>query len=283
MAQVKEIKRHIGSVNKIRQITKAMYAISLTRVFKSKQQLFQVRAYSQAQLELMRDVIGDIRPDNAWLNAPGQGRYVFVVNSDRGLCGRFKGDLNRKADSLLRQDPDAKLILGGEKANVYFRQSSYEIAKTYSGVYDKPRYAHAEQIGQELMSLYGEHRIPIDLVYMRFINDFRQVVEVERLLPLSVPPDQAGEPKKTMTLYEPSKDAVFEGLVPQYVKVQLYRILLESKTSEHAIRRQSMRSATDNADELIRDLTLLFNKARQQEITKQLLDIMGGAEALRQM
>lgn len=283
MAQVKEIRRHIGSVNKIKQITKAMYAISLTRVFKSKQQLFQVRAYSQAQLELMRDIIGDIRPDNPWLHAPGQGRYVFVINSDRGLCGRFKGDLNRKADGLMRQDSGAKLILGGEKANVYFRQSSYEIVKTYSGVYDKPRYVQAEQIAQDLIALYREQRAPIDLVYMRFINDFRQVVEEERLLPLSVPPAEGDKTKKTQTLYEPSKDAVFEGLVPQYLKVQMYRALLESKTSEHAIRRQAMRSATDNADELIRDLTLQYNKARQQEITKQLLDIMGGAEALRQM
>jgi len=286
MAKVREIKRHIGSVNKIKQITKAMYAISMTRVFKAKQQLFQARQYAQAQVDLIRGVIDDVDPEHPWLKGGQAGHFVFVVNSDRGMCGRFKGDINRHAEQLLKEKGNAKLIIGGDKANLYFRKSAYTIEKSYINLYDKPTFEHARQIGDELLALYEETRMPIHMVYMRYINDFRQEHDVQTLLPLTLPEADAEEKtedeQRSETLYEPSKEGIFESIVPLYVKGQVYRMILESKTSEHAIRRQAMKSATDNAEELIRDLTLEFNKARQQEITKQLLDIMGGAEALRQ-
>lgn len=283
MAKVRDIKRHITSVSKIQKITKAMYAISMTRVFKSKQQLLQARQYSQAQAELLRGVIGSVAEDHPWLKSRGEHKYVFAINADRGLCGRFKGDINRKAASLLKEDPGAKLIVGGDKANIYFRKSGYEILQKYVHVYDKPEFEHARGIADELAARYQQDQTPVDVVYMRYINDFRQVLVSERLLPLTLPEpaesaDEEAEPLEYV--YEPAKEVIFEAIVPQYLRAQLFRMILESKTSEHAIRRQSMRNATDNADQLIQDLTLEYNKARQQEITKQLLDIMGGAEAL---
>lgn len=284
MAIVREIKRHIGSVNKIKQITKAMYAISMTRVFKAKQQLLKARAYADAQVTLLRGVIDDINPEHPWVKGADEGHMVFVVNADRGLCGRFKGDINRHAEQVLREKQSARLILGGEKANLYFRKSKHPIERSYLNVYDKPNFEQARQIGQDLLDLYQQTRLPIHLVYMRYINDFRQELAVQTLLPLTLPEvtTPATDADGGETLYEPSKDVVFEAVVPLYVKGQVYRTILESKTSEHAIRRQAMRSATDNAEEFIRELTLEFNKARQQEITKQLLEIIGGAEALRQ-
>jgi F-type H+-transporting ATPase subunit gamma len=282
MAKVRDIKRHISSVNKIRQITKAMYAISMTRVYKAKQQLLQARSYTQAQTELLRVVLDRVDPTNPWLQATGQGKYVFVINSDRGMCGRFKGDLNRKAESLLKGDAAAKLLIGGDKADIYFRKSHLPIAQKFIHLYDKPTFEHAQQITNDLLTRYREDRIPVQVVYMRYLNDFRQVLEVEPLLPLTLPePEDRPEVETPEYVYEPSQEAIFESVAPQYLRAQVFRMILESKTSEHAIRRQAMRKATDNADQLIQDLTLQFNKARQQEITKQLLDIMGGAEALR--
>jgi F-type H+-transporting ATPase subunit gamma len=287
MAKVREIKRHITSVNKIKQITKAMYAISMTRAFKSKQQLMQARAYSDAQVDLLRGTIGDIPEDHSMVKGSDEGSFVFVLNSDRGLCGRFKGDLNRRAEQELRDTPGAKLIIGGDKANMHFRSRSYPIHNKYINVYDKPKFEHARMIGDELLALYEETNQPIKIVYMEYITDFRQVVKTQTLLPLTLPESDEGEAASAAsdtdseTLYEPSKESVFEAIVPLYVKGQLYRMILESKTSEHAIRRQSMRNATDNAEELVSNLSLEYNKARQQEITSQLLDIMGGAEALR--
>jgi len=284
MAKVRDIKRHINSVGKIQQITKAMYAISMTRVSKSKQQLLQARQYSQAQSALVGDLIGSVTEDHPWRKgAEGLG-YLFVINADRGLCGRFKGDLNREAEHLLKQNAASKLVLGGDKADVYFRSSSYTIEDRYINLYDKPTFQHAQQVGNDLIARYNEDRLPLDVVYMRYLNDFRQEVAVERLLPLGPPQTSEEADSGSAALeyvYEPSQAHIFEAVIPQYVRSQIYRMLLESKTSEHAIRRQSMKNATDNADELIDDLTLEFNKARQQEITKQLLDIMGGAEALR--
>ncbi len=287
MARVREIKRHITSVNKIKQITKAMYAISMTRVHKAKTQLIKARAYADAQVELIRGVIDDVNPEHPWVKGSDEGDVVFVVNADRGLCGRFKGDVNRRAEALLREKANPRLILGGEKANLHFRKSKVPVERSYLNVYDKPDFEQARQIGQDLLDLYAQTRLPIHLVYMRYLNDFRQELAVQTLLPLTLPHvEDAGESSASdggETIYEPSKEVVFEAAVPLYVKGQVYRTILESKTSEHAIRRQAMRNATDNAEELIDELTLEHNKARQQEITKQLLDIMGGAEALRNM
>lgn len=285
MAKVREIKRHISSVGKIQKITKAMYAISMTRAFKSRQQLMQAREYSDALVGMIQGAINDVPEDHPLRQGSEDGHYVFAVNSDRGLCGRFKGDINRAAEQLLKEKNNASIIIGGDKANLHFRSRSYKIENKYINVYDKPEFEHARQIGEDLIALYEETQMPIHVVYMKYMTDFKQEIDVQTLLPLTVPELENVEitEDEAETIYEPSKEAVFESIVPLYVKGQIYRLLLESKTSEHAIRRQAMRNATDNAEQLIGELTLEFNKARQQEITSQLLDIMGGAEALKNM
>jgi len=285
MAKVREIKRHITSVSKIQKITKAMYAISMTRAFKSKQQLLQAREYSDALVGMIQGAINDVDEEHPLRKGSEAGHYVFAINSDRGLCGRFKGDINRAAEQLLKEKNNPSLIVGGDKADLHFRSRSYNIQSKYINVYDKPQFEHARQIGEDLIALYEETQMPIHVVYMKYITDFKQEIDVQTLLPLTVPEPEVVQSIETAaeTVYEPSKEEVFESIVPLYVKGQIYRLLLESKTSEHAIRRQSMRNATDNAEQLIGELTLEYNKARQQEITSQLLDIMGGAEALKNM
>jgi len=228
MAQLRDIKRHIGSINKIKQITKAMYAISMTRVMKAKQQLEQAKAYQRAQRGLLDGVIGSVDEAHPLLKSWGEGRFVFAVNSDRGLCGRFKGDVNRGAEKALKETPGAKLIIGGEKALLYFRKSEYPIQARYVGLYDQPKFEHAQQIADDLLALYRETGTPIDMVFMRFENDFRQRVERERLLPLAFSGAEAGkaaapddEAEELRYLYEPSQAEVFEAVVPMVLKAQV--------------------------------------------------------------
>lgn len=172
------------------------------------------------------------------------------------------------------------LIIGGERARRYFARRPVKVAKEYVNFYDRPGLPQAKEMARDLLDLFLKGNLgEIAAVYMRFGSEFRQEMAVERLLPLRRVEDQrGGEP---LRLFEPSAREVLQGFALQYLTAKLYNILVESKTSEQAIRRQAMESATDNADELIEDLTLQFNKARQQEITREIADIIGGTEALR--
>lgn len=307
MEQLREIRRRIASIDEVRQITKAMYTIALSRTFRLKEQLRSSRTYLTEATRVFRAVLagvelkggggdGDGGEAHPLIQGPstpapaGGPRGVFVVNSDRGLCGRFPEELNRRAEELLREGAE-RIICGGERARRYFSPRAdrrFKIIKEYIHFYDRPTFAQGKEIARDLMALFQAGELgAVDAVYMRFHSDLRQEVVVERLLPF---PSQLGEPEegaesepgpRPLRLYEPSAWAVLEGFALQYLAARVYNILVESKTSEQAIRRQAMKNATDNADELIEELTLQFNKARQQAITKEIADIIGGAEALR--
>ena len=287
MQQLREIRRRIASIDEIRKITKAMYTIALSRMFRLKNQLEAARAYAAAAEGALQQILRDLT--EAGMAAEVGLRFtqrgpgpeaVFAVNADRGLCGRFPEEINAQAARVLAQW-EGLLIAGGERARRFFARHEVRIIAEYTGFYDRPRYEHAQRIAAELLDLFLEGRIGgLSAVYMRFINELHQEAVVERLLPLAVP-EVAEEGIRPLTIYEPGPEQVLEGFVQQYLAAQLYRILLESKTSEQALRRAAMKNATDNADELIKDLTLEFNKARQQAITREIADIIGGAEALR--
>jgi len=279
---VREIKDRIGNIENIRQITKAMNAIAMTKVTRMKRRLSVARPYIaslEAFLAALLAQIGEGTSPHPLTIANGSPYVgILVLNADRGLCGRFKGDLNRKGHDLLREldHHKGRVLAGGEKARAYFARQRVEVLKGYVRVYEDPTTAIAHRMASDLISLYSEGMVGrVVLVYMRFISDLAQRVVVEEILPVRV------KAKGPEALVEPDLKDMLDFTLPLYLQGKLFSVLLETKTSEHAIRRQAMKNATDNADDLLKTLTRTYNKARQQSITREIADIMGGAEALR--
>jgi F-type H+-transporting ATPase subunit gamma len=282
MAQhVRAIKGRIGNIENIAQITSAMNAIAMTKVTRMKRRLAEVRPYLKELDSYIAQLIGRIPPDvdPHPLMAPNGSEAVgvMVLNSDRGLCGRYKGDLNRKGEDLLRESGrDARLLAGGEKARLHFTRRGVEPLLSYAYVYDQPTAETARRMANDLIDLYLEQQVgKIVLVYMRFLSDLAQRLVVEEFLPVDVAPETND------VLVEPNVEEMLDASLRLSLQGRLYAALLETKTSENAIRRQAMKNATDNAEDLLTALNRAYNRARQQAITREIADIIGGAEALR--
>ena len=282
MAQhVRAIKGRIGNIENIAQITRAMNAIAMTKVTRMKRRLAGVRPFLEELDGYIAKLIGRIPPevDPHPLMAPNgtEAVGVLVLNSDRGLCGRYKGDINRRGEELLRESGgEARIFAGGEKARVFFARRGIEPLRNYAHTYDQPTAETARRMAGDLIDLYLEGQVGrIALVYMRFVSDLKQVLVVEEFLPVSI------EPEANDVLVEPSVEEMLDVSLRLSLQGRLYAALLETKTSEDAIRRQAMKNATDNAEDLLKGLTRAYNKARQQAITREIADIIGGAEALR--
>lgn len=280
-ARIRHIHRRIANVRHVRQITKAMYTIAATQVIQRKRALLAARPFTEVAGRVLSDLVATAQREgltHPFVQGPGRpGTALLVVSADRGLCGRYVLDLNRAAAELAQEKDDVRVLAGGDKAHHNFRRSRWPIAKSYIHVYDQPTVEVAQQIRDDLLALYGTEVGEAHVVYTYFRGELSQSVRAERLLPLDVPP---GQPRDV--LLEPELATILNELAYLYLTGHILRILLEAKASEHAVRRQAMKAATDNADELLDKLTLSYNKARQHQITTELADIMGGAEALRE-
>ena len=282
MAQyVRAIKSRIGNIEDIAQITSAMNAIAMTKVTRLKRRLAQIRPYF-AELEsfarkLAGQRAGSVEPHPLMVGNGVGKAAILVLNSDRGLCERYKGELNRAAEAELRDaGPSSRILTGGEKARAYFVRHGMEPLRSYVNVYEPPTWDAAARIADDAIGLYRSGEVGrVKMVYMRFVSDLAQRLTVADLLPVKV------EPEPSEFLVEPDLATALENTLPLYVRVKLYTAMLETKTSEDAIRRQAMRNATDNAEDLLETLRRSYNRARQQSITREIADIQGGAEALR--
>jgi F-type H+-transporting ATPase subunit gamma len=282
MAQhVRAIKGRIGNIENISQITRAMNAIAMTKVARMKRKLEQTRPYMAKLEAFLADALGRLpaEAERSPLLA-GNGsevRGILLLNADRGLCGRYKGEMNRKAGELFNEAGDAgRLLVGGDKARLHFERLGVPRLREYSRAYDTPAYDAAVRIADDVIELFAAGEVGrVDVIYMQFISDLKQRMVVEPFLPMAV------EPKTNDALCEPAAPEMVEAALPTYLRGCLYHAILETKASEDAIRRQAMKSATDNAEDLLKALTRSYNKARQQAITREIADIIGGAEALR--
>lgn len=303
MAQAREVKSRIDNIKDIKQITKAMNAIAMAKVTRLKNKLDQARPYREAlnsRLRLftrkdgMEELEGDEKLSPLLTEGDGEGIGLVVFNSDRGLAGNYTIDLNRAArDFILSREDDVTLYAGGEKGYNFFRKWD-ELKKGWVEFYQEPDFAKAEVIGEELLDDFlGGGIRELWIIYMEFNSDLSQTLRVEKILPLSrteeteAPKgadDEGPEDGSRIEeyIFEPDYKKVVSTYFREWFLESIFWILLHTKTSEHAIRRKAMRDATDNADELIEDLTLAYNKARQQQITREIADIIGGAEALRE-
>ena len=278
---VRTIKGRIGNIENIGQITKAMNAIAMTKVTRMKRRLAEMHPYLAELETFIGELLGRRPPESEAHplldseSAPGVG--IFVLNSDRGLCGRYKGDINRRGEELLQEHGgESRLLIGGEKARVHFARRHVEPVLTFTQTYDPPTREAATRMADAAIDLYLSGDVGrVVLVYMQFVSDLKQRLVVEDFLPVSA------EPVANDMLVEPSVDEMLDISLRAYLRGRMYAALLETKTSEDAIRRQAMKNATDNAEDLLKGLTRAYNKARQQAITREIADIIGGAEALR--
>lgn len=280
-ARVRQIRRRIGNVRHVRQITKAMYTIAATQVIQRKRALLAARPFTEAAGSVLSNLVATAHHEGLTHSlvhgVPQTGAAILVVSSDRGLCGRYVGDVNRAGVQLAQEKAEVRILAGGDKAHHHFRRGPWPVPTSYVHAYDRPTVEVAQRIRDDLLALYGTEVGEVYVVYTYFRGELVQQVRVERLLPLDLPP---GRPRDL--LVEPTLAVAVDELAHLYLTGRLLGILLEAKASEHAIRRQAMKAATDNADELLEKLTLSYNKARQHRITTELADIMGGAEALRE-
>lgn len=277
--KLRQLHRRIRNIHHIRQIAKAMYAISSTQVLLRKRQLLAARPFSSEAKKTLGEIAAWARtqsvthPFLAGNGKPGHG--LLVLNADRGLCGRYVDEVNHAALKFLHSHAQTQLVVVGDKAIRYLRREGWPIHQAYRRL-ERPSLSQAQRIQEDLLSLYAEVG-EIHVVYAEFRGELLHQVRVERLLPV-VLPDAA--PRELLA--EPDLFTLIEELTRIWLLGKVYLLLLEAKTSEHAARRQAMKNATDNADELLQKLTVQYNKARQQRITLELMDIMGGAEAIRE-
>jgi F-type H+-transporting ATPase subunit gamma len=286
--ELRLLRRRIRSVRSTQKITRAMELIAASRITKARNAVESARPYAQMITRVIRDLALEAEvADHPLLSQREQTQRVgvVVITSDRGLAGAYNTNVLRRAERLVGEERDAghdvALYVVGRKAEVYFRYRRVELASVFTGMSDQPRYADAVTVGDRLVDDYTAGKIDrVWLVYTDFRSALSQVTSVAKLLPVDPKPFEGGQSFGPQFVFEPDPASILDRLIPRYVEHRLYAGLLESAASEHASRQRAMKAATDNAGEIIDDLTREANAARQAAITTEISEIVGGAEAL---
>ena len=282
MANLKDIRDRIKSVKSIQKVTKAMKMVAAAKMRKAQERMEQARPYSNSLSEIIEHLLPDVDRDSIALLQVRQikRKAYVVVSADRGLAGAFNTNLlkiaQREIDEFGKDQVDIFCI--GKKARDHFNYRNYNVLESHIDFWAEMEFENAMMIGRSIVDHFSSGAVDeIHVVYNYFVNIAQQEVRSETLLPLSY-----GNNENTTSdrLYEPSKDEIVGALIPRHLNIQMWKYLLESYASEQAARMLSMENATSNAQDMIKELTLQFNKARQAAITTEMLEIVGGAEAL---
>jgi F-type H+-transporting ATPase subunit gamma len=290
MPSLQSLRRKIGAIKNTQKITKAMKMVAAAKLKRAQDRILAARPYGHK----MRDVIANLsRRMNRSAHPLLQKRTgptieILIVTSDRGLCGAFNANIIRKASEFIRDSEarGAKVTLSviGRKGREYFRRRPWPIRQQWLGVFDRLSYEHGIDIGQDLIESYTKGTFDeLYVIYNEFKSAIQQRVIVEKFFPI----ESLDQPSEGTThlggsyLYEPDEDELLAVLLPKHFQTQAYRVLLESSAAEQGARMAAMDGASRNAGEIIKKLTLYYNKTRQAAITKELMDIVGGAEALK--
>lgn len=289
MATLRDIKRKIDAVRKTSQITKAMNMVAAAKLRGAQQNMEKFHPYALKFREFIGRLAAGVEDTSAYSLLTAKDRVktveLLLVTADRGLCGSFNTNLIVAAEKFIKarnaEGIDVSLINAGRKARDFFRRRPVTVRASHIGLLNKVAYEDARRIGGELIELFetgGADEVYI--LYSHFINIVKQQPSLVRLLPIT--PAEQGEGEKAFEyLFEPSHQALLTDLLPNYIYVQILESLYQTSVGEHAARMAAMENATSNCKELVRTLTLTYNKARQAGITKELMDIVGGAEALK--
>ena len=289
-AELRAIRRRIRSVESTKKITRAMELIAASRIVKARERVSAARPYAEKMIEVIRNVgrasgdVGHPLLERREVRTMG----ILVVTSDRGLAGAYNSAVMRmveaRVDELRGEDVAVRLYAVGKKAQTYFSFRRYDIANSFLGVTDQPAYEDARGIGVALMEDYESGAVDaVEVFYTVYKSALSYVPSRVELLPVTPPSgEETGEVggRAVSYEYEPDPAVILGRLLPRYVESALYGQLLESSASEHASRQRAMKAATENADDLIKVLTRTANQARQAEITTEIAEIVGGAQAL---
>lgn len=289
MANLKEIRQRIASVQTTRQVTSAMKMVSAAKLRKAQDAVIKIRPFADKLTEILSNLSESLKESGDFVfaksNGEGDKALIVAINSNRGLCGAFNANVNKQVAQLIEKCKaegltDIDVLAIGKSAFDYAKRNKWNITE-HNDLYSELDFAHSSPIMEQIMDDFSEGKYDkVVMVYNSFKNASTQVVVNEQLLPI----EMSGEASSTATnyIFEPSQEELVEKILPMSLKMQFYKALLNSFAAEHAARMTAMHKATDNATELLRSLNLQYNKARQAAITNEITEIVGGADALKE-
>ena len=284
MANLKDIRDRIKSVKSIQKVTKAMKMVAAAKMRRAQENMEKARPYNHRLVEIIQHLLPSVERSMLPLLEVREVKRIayVVVTSDRGLAGSFNSSILRKAhndiDEFGKQNVDIFCI--GKKAKDYFKSRKYNIIESYSDFWSDLNFNQSMKIGSTIINHFLDLSVDeIRVTYNEFVNVATQATVSEKLLPIELNDDELSDAD---FLYEPSKDKIVKSLIPRYLNAQVWKYLLESYASEQAARMVAMENATTNSEDMIKNLTLEFNKVRQAAITTEMLEIVSGAEALKE-
>lgn len=295
MANLKEVRLRIASVKSTQQITSAMKMVAASKLRKAQSAIVKLRPYAGKLQEFLQNLsvsldAGDSSSVYGQQRAP-EKILIVVVSSNRGLCGAFNANVMKQANNIINgkyatqyQKGNVSLITIGRKVTEFYRKRKFNVVESHDDVFGHLTFEHVSAIAENIMQQFADKKYDrVEIIYNQFKNAATQVLITEQFLPV-LPPvkdDSKKQKLKVDYIFEPSKEEIVLDLIPKSLKIQFYKALLDSYASEHGARMTAMHQATDNAKELLKDLNLAYNKARQAAITGEILEIVGGAEALK--
>ena len=307
MEYAREIKKRIDNISGTRKITKAMGMIASSRIIKARQRIFEARPFIEKVEEFIKNIAFSTEMSYDRLMKPHESENVVLVmgiTSDRGLCGGYNASIIRVIENQVKkindQEKEVVLCITGTKGRNYFKYRGVKMAKVYEHLSDHPKFFDAREMSREFISKFVVGEVDkIIVCYTKFISTVEHKPTVQQILPIPVIENAAEEEKKMYRvekthvdsrayntvpdfIFEPSSQELLQELIPEYIFTMVYGILLESVASEIGARMIAMKSASDSAEEMIRDLTIKYHKARQQQITAEIVEIISGAEAFRE-
>jgi len=286
LATLRDLKRQIASVKNIAKVTEALQTVSAVKFRKAEARVKRARPYAENVEQMMRDVARSAGGSSPLLTGrEGNTVAICTVTADRGLAGGFNAQVLRSTVQFRRErDAEFVQVASGRKAVAFFRFRRIDLHEVYTGFSDSPTYEKAREIGHDLTRLFNEEEADeVYLIYNRFESALTQRPVVTRLLPVAPEEGEEEDDEYGTTSfmeYIPDADVILRKLVPRYVETMVWQALLESAAGEHGARMTAMKNATDNANDLSKELTLAMNKARQAQITREISEIAAGAEAL---
>lgn len=289
MPSLKEVRNRIASVKSTQQITSAMKMVAASKLRKAQTGILQLRPFANRQKELLQKLGSDVGGNMpSELSDQRVANHVLIValSSNRGLCGAFNTNVIKQSisvcNSYMATGSKVSYVTIGRKASEFFQKNGYDVIESHDEIYDNINFAQVSALADHLIDLFMSHKFDkVILIYHQFKNAVVQYLVAEQFLPISPIQNQDGNEQKADYIFDPSREEILETLVPSILRTQVYKAVLDSWASEQGARMTAMSQATDNASELLKELKLTYNKARQAAITNEILEIVSGAEALK--